>query len=388
MSWLPWSWQSPQWLWLLLVLLIPLLIHLLQRSAPREITFAAVHWLQRRQPRSWKRLQLRDTWLLCLRLLLLALLVALLATPLLEQREEAGPLLLVDPAVTLSELGAFTESKGPFAQILWLQAQPTPVADSDRRVHDSWHSLSTLAAEPRYRRAHILLDPDTATGYRALRYSPHWQWHTTASTGSDSIEDHTPTPSIAIIGEAPAWLAPALQQLGESGTARLEPQLLSDPGLLDPQKFDWLLYNRPGLLPEAALSFVRAGGLLLSDSSVTNPETLNFVPLADDGGPSREAVALGRGSWLRYRGNWQDAAFFRRTRLPEQLWLQWSQQDWPLQAAQQPRWPAGKPRGLPVADSEVTPDSREPLRQPLLLALLLVLLAERALTLSRRQIHG
>ncbi|WP_237062412.1 BatA domain-containing protein [Microbulbifer zhoushanensis] len=385
MSWLPWSWQSPQWLWLLLALLIPLLIHLLQRSAPREITFAAAHWLQQRQPQSWKRLQLRDTGLLCLRLLLLALLAALLAIPLLQQRENTGALLLVDPAVEPAELAAFSEAQGPFARVLWLQPRPQPVASSSPESRDSWNSLSALAAEPRYRHAHILLDTGaSAAGYRALRYSPHWQWHRTG----ENTPAAPPAPPMAIMGEAPPWLGPALQELAETGTAQLEPQALADPGQLDPQQFQWLLYNRPGPLPEAVQAFVRAGGLLVSDSSVTPAGTLDFVPLGGDGGPAREAAALGRGSWLRYRGNWQDEAFYRRTDLPALLWQQWSQQDWPLQAQLQPHWPAGKPPGIPVADSEVAAAAREPLQQPLLLALLLVLLAERALTLSRRQVHG
>ncbi|KUJ83022.1 hypothetical protein AVO43_10790 [Microbulbifer sp. ZGT114] len=375
-------------MWLLLALLIPLLIHLLQRSAPREITFAAAHWLQRRQPQSWKRLQLRDIGLLCLRLLLLALLSALLATPLLEKRDQTGALLLVDPAVARGELDSFTEARGPFAQVLWLQPRPQPVASTDPRGYDSWNSLSTLATEPRYRRAHILLHRDTASGYRALDYSPHWQWHTAGITESGATGNPPATPSIAIIGEAPAWLAPALQQLADTGTARLEPQALADPGQLDPEEFDWLLYSRPGPLPEAVQAFVRSGGLLISDDSVTTGQTVDFVPLVDDGGPTRAAAALGRGSWLRYRDSWQDQSFYRRARLPQQLWQQWSRQDWPLQSEQQPRWPAGEPPGRPVADSEVATAAREPLQQPLLLALLLMLLAERALTLSRRRVDG
>ncbi|SDK45469.1 BatA domain-containing protein [Microbulbifer yueqingensis] len=387
MQWPDWSgfWQSPQWLWLALVFLVPLVIHLLQRSAPREITFAAARWLQERQPQSWKRLQLRDRWLLALRLLLLATLVALVAGPLREPGGDRGSVLLVDPRIEAGELDSFLQQTEGFDRTLWLQPQPQPVTSTEPHTGDLWHSLSSLAAQPEFRDAHILLRSGVnAGGYRALRYSPHWQWHTLQEAGDYPV----PTPVMAVIGDQPHWLEPMLQQLADSGEARPEIRTMADAAALDPREADWLLYNRPGALPESARRFARGGGLLITDERVTPTADPGFAALTGDPGPARQAAALGRGSWLRYRGDWDDSAFYRRPELPEQLWHQWTRQDWPLHAAARPRWSVGQLPGAPVPDEQVATPARAPLEQPLLLALLVLLLVERAVTLSRRRADG
>ena len=65
----------------LIALLVPLVIHLLRRSAARDIPFAALDWLMARTPPR-RRFRLDQRLLLAVRMLLIALLAALLAEPL------------------------------------------------------------------------------------------------------------------------------------------------------------------------------------------------------------------------------------------------------------------------------------------------------------------
>ncbi|MCX2830318.1 BatA domain-containing protein [Microbulbifer thermotolerans] len=373
------QWLSPQWLWLLGALAIPLLIHLFRRNASREITFAAVQWLEKKRS-SRKRLLLRDKWLLLLRMLLLALLALLLSQPLWrDQSPTDGNILLVDPRIEEAQLKEFLKQAPPFAESFWLQAEPIPVSEPQPQPVDLWKTLSTLATAGKFRRAHILLrSAQNPAGHSALQVSPHWQWHTleTAQTESAAV-----LPRLALLGPEPPWLAAALQQLRDTKAPQLELQKLETIEAANASEQDWLIYNNAGPLPAALEEFVRAGGLLITDQRVRAQPEMHFVEIAGDKGP--QAAALGRGSWLRYTQDWHQEAFFRRPALPENLWQQWFEQDWALQTQHRGLWSAAAPPGIAVPDTEVQGSHWVSLSQWLLLALVLLLALERCIALAR-----
>lgn len=382
MQWLSPQWLSPEWFGLLPVLALPIIVHLFRRKAVQEITFAAAHWLQQKPNRSVRRLQLRDRTLLCLRLFLLALLIVLLAAPQLRQpTPDSTSTLLVDPRVSAQQLQAFLADSAPFSRILWLQPSPHPVSDSRPAEPDLWRALSVLAEHPGYRRAQILLAAaHNPSGFEALRISPHWQWH---SVEPGNTSDLSAAPTLAVMGSAPAWLEPALAQLSATTQAELSLEIIDLPENLTPDGngIDWLIYNTAGELPTEVRGFVEAGGLLITDQRTRSFANVEFRTLP--GNPQAEAAALGRGSWLRYRADWENPEFFRDNTLPERMWRDWFQQDWQLQTHSRGTWAIANPPGVAVADTEVAQSLWINPQRQLLLAFLLLLALERLLALSR-----
>ncbi|WP_250460454.1 BatA domain-containing protein [Microbulbifer litoralis] len=377
MQWLYASWLSPHWLWLLGALSIPLLVHLLRRRSPRQITFAAAHWLLPKHRRSQKRWLLRDKPLLALRLLLIALLVLALAQPLLPRDAGDGSgLLLVDPRVGRTELREFLAGRDDIARAEWLQRQPRSIDAPRPPAPDLWRTLGTLAARAEYRRAQILLrNAQNPSGYRLLETSPHWQWH---ALQRERHTDNT-VPQIAVLGPEPQWLRPAIDAIAEQSLSQVALQPLHSAATLDPRQQDWLIYNNAGELPAAVRAFVEGGGLLISDRRVQSAQ----VPFTAVDGQRLEAAAIGRGSWLRYRDDWHSAGFYHRADLPRRLWREWSAQDWARQADGRPRWSIDAPPARQLPDTAVTPARPEPLSPTLLIALALLLALERLLALRR-----
>ncbi len=88
----------PSALLALAALLLPLLVHLVRQTERTRMSFAAMRWLvARAQPR--RRPRFNEWLLLLVRLLLLALLALWLAQPLLFERADARPWLVVHPAI-------------------------------------------------------------------------------------------------------------------------------------------------------------------------------------------------------------------------------------------------------------------------------------------------
>ena len=380
------QWLSPEWLGLLPVLAVPIVVHLFRRKAVQEITFAAAHWLQQKPNRSLRRLQLRERVLLCLRLMLLALLVVMLAAPQVQQSIAGStPTLLVDPRVSSQQLQAFLAASRPFSRIQWLELSPRPVSEKRPTAPNLWRALSGLAEYPAYRRAHILLAAaKNPSGFEALRVSPHWQWHAVEPENKLGLPS---APTLALLGSAPVWLEPALQQVSATTQPELSLRWIDgtespDASTLDATRIDWLIYNTAGELPPQVRDFVTSGGLLITDQRVSNAANMEFQVLPER--PQVEAAALGRGSWLRYRTDWDNPEFFRDRTLPQQLWRDWFQQDGQLQARSRGNWAIANPPGIAVADSEIPQSLWINPQRHLLLAFLLLLTLERLLALSRR----
>ncbi|MEX2961927.1 BatA domain-containing protein [Microbulbifer sp. TYP-18] len=374
------QWLTPQWLWLLSLLAVPVAVHLLRRRARREITFAAAHWLEQKSSRSLRRLLLREPWLLLLRLAALTSLVLLAAAPQLQQQVAAPPsTLLVDPRISQQALQQFLQQSEAPERIEWLHTVPRPIADERPPAENLWHSLSALAYSPRYRYATILLaQADNPTGFTALRSSPHWQWRV---AGAESDAEVFTPPRIGLIGEAPAWLEPVIDQLAATTATGLSLRKLVGIEALADTGTDWLIYNLPGPLPEEVRRFIGTGGLLITDTRVSDDSRLAFQILST--AERMEAAPYGRGSWLRYRGDWHSGEFFTDYALPEKLWRAWYQQDWQLQHSGIGTWSVASPPSIVVDDEEISPWVWQGYQRQLLMLFVALLALERVLVLSR-----
>jgi hypothetical protein len=109
----------------LAALAIPLLIHLLRRSAQRPVDFAALRWISARQ-RPQRRLVLDEKLLLGLRLLVLAMLALFLAQPVWREAPSARAWVAVVPGVELASARALALPEQ--AEWRWLAPGFPPVA--------------------------------------------------------------------------------------------------------------------------------------------------------------------------------------------------------------------------------------------------------------------
>lgn len=382
---------SAPWMWLGLAGIIPLALHWLQRGSNREIAFAASRWLTQQPQQRWRRLQLREKFLLLLRLLLIALLTILLAQPMLTTHDSGYQRILVDPTLSREDARTFVASRlapdlGHPSEysLFWLASPPRPLSDPPPRTWSAdvrWQTLTALAGHPALRNAHVLL-PARAGQVRdpVLRTSPGWQWH--------QLEVDSERPpvglTLAIIGQAPAWLTPMLAQLSQDGEAVPEARKLNGTQEVETSPPDWLIYAETGELPPVLVAFIRDGGLLITDSRVTADQMRSWDTdkSVTNTAHAYHLRALGRGSWLQYSGSWDSAGFFRDNHFPATIWRQWRQLDWPLQRQARAQWTPGQ---LPA--QEVAADKETTGHLPLALWSLLIALAsllglERVIALS------
>ncbi|WKD49478.1 BatA domain-containing protein [Microbulbifer spongiae] len=389
MLWINLFFQSPQWLWLFAALAIPIAIHLLRRSNPQQISFAAVQWIQRYAQSRARRPVVDNKWLLLLRLLLVALLVLLLAQPLIKRAlypQEA--VILVDPGLAAADANAFIHSSLPQLaevkhKVLWLSPETAEITSPPPQYTDLWKTLSRLSHRADLRRAHILLANDTfPASHRALQISPHWQWH---SLHRPSTVQSPILPRIAVMGKAPSWWTPVLEDWRDT-MPQLSVKTLEPEAAPKAQQTDWLIYTGSTPLPQTVMDFVSSGGLLITDKHTQGPDNFNFATV--DRNPLVQAAPVGRGSWLRYGSDWHSAEFYRRANLPDDLWQQWSAQDWPLQHRNRSQWSGNTAIGIPVTDSAVERHRSEPLQSWLIAALLILLALERLLALTQPPAHA
>ncbi|WP_299941080.1 BatA domain-containing protein [uncultured Microbulbifer sp.] len=384
MLWINAFFQSPQWLWLFAALAIPIAIHLLRRSNPQQIPFAALQWVQRYAQSRARQPVVDNKWLLLLRLLVVTLLALLLGQPLIKRNiypQEA--VVLVDPRIEAIDANAFIHRSLPQLaeadhKVLWLSPETTAVTSPPPQNIDLWKTLTLLSRRADLRRAYILLINNAfPASHRALRTSPHWQWH---SLDKPATTKGPVLPRVAVMGKVPNWWAPVLEDW-RGAMPELLVQTLEQEAALSAQETDWLVYAGPAPLPQTVMDFVADGGLLITDKSIQPPDHLDFVTV-DQSYPV-QAAPMGRGSWLRYGIDWHSAEFYQRAELPDYLWQQWSAQDWPLQHRNRGQWSGMNPMGIPVVDSAVGNRRAEQLQPWLIAALLMLLTLERLLALSR-----
>jgi len=99
LSWL--GWATPAWLAALSALAVPIAIHLLSRGRQRRLAVGSVAWMSAAETVRARRLRLSRWWLLLLRCLVLATVIAALAVPrwALPAKPSTGRWLLLGPEV-------------------------------------------------------------------------------------------------------------------------------------------------------------------------------------------------------------------------------------------------------------------------------------------------
>jgi len=75
------NFSNPIWLWALLALVVPLLIHLINLGKPKAIPFGSLLWLPQKNTKLSRQIKFQKKWLWLIRSLLFMLIAALIAYP-------------------------------------------------------------------------------------------------------------------------------------------------------------------------------------------------------------------------------------------------------------------------------------------------------------------
>src|SRR6056297_290528 len=94
------SFLQPTYLWGLLSILVPLVIHLLNKGDVKTVKVGSVRYLAEQEPKQTRRVKLNELLLLFLRMLLLVFLVLAVAEPVLKSQNKNVPLTyLIEPSL-------------------------------------------------------------------------------------------------------------------------------------------------------------------------------------------------------------------------------------------------------------------------------------------------
>lgn len=302
---------APAALAALAALLVPLLIHLARRSEQRPTDFAALRWL-RQKPKPRHRLRFDELPLLLLRLLLLALLGAWLARPVLDGSASHAPWVAVVPGVDAAT--AREAVTDPDARLRWLAPdapgldQPAPAG-----LQPVASLLRQLDAELPPQVALTVLVPEVLQGVDAQRprLSRAVDWRvlpgampmpgraSPAAVPRLSVR-HAPDRQAGVRylrAAAGAW-QPARDERDGPAAAAFSAGPVDAP--LDAGTH-WLAWLAPGPLPPAVEAWIADGGVALVDADATfEADVATVVPWRDGTGrPLIEEVSRGKGRVLR-----------------------------------------------------------------------------------------
>lgn len=105
------NWLNPIALWGLAALAIPILIHLWSKNKTKEIPFGSIRFLKESSTLQSKKIQISELPILFLRLLILALVVALMANFITQQKVESHKAVLLGKGIELPK--AYTDQEIP-----------------------------------------------------------------------------------------------------------------------------------------------------------------------------------------------------------------------------------------------------------------------------------
>ena len=297
-------WLFPAGLAALAALLLPLLIHLARRDQQHLIDFAALRWLSAK-PRPRRRIRFDEWPLLLVRLLLIALLAALLARPALLGLRDDTPRIAVLPGVELAKARAVAGAEE--ATWLWL-APGFPRIDENTSAPDTRQAIASLLREldatlPPEAPLTVIV-PAVTQGWDAQRLqlsrSVRWQ-----------PVDSTPAASTAIIAKAPQLqVRHDAEGAAQARYLHAVNQAWHPDGALDSgndeQAFSdnnavrvWLS-GKP--LPADLRTWSARGGTLLVDARLPVPQGAQRSPRWHDeaGNLLLEWVGDGNHHWLRW----------------------------------------------------------------------------------------
>lgn len=376
--------------------LVPLLIHLRRRSEQQRTAFAALRWLPvRARPRS--RLRFEEWPLLLIRLLLLAALALLLASPVLHGGPQSKRWVVVAPGADHATLAKRDDA----SEYRWLApgfpALDTPAPAVRQPVGSLLRELDAILPE---RTALTVVVPAVLDGADAVRPVLHrsvqWQVVGDRVASSATLPPATARPALAVRhaegsadaarylrAAAIAWQVAAEPSRSTSSSPSVTPDV-GDLTLALPAIERPLAWLAPGPLPARLHDWIDKGGTALVDAATDIPAMQrDGIPLWRDenGDVLVRGLALGRGRVLQWTRpltpdampNILDPTF------PEQLWSLFAP------AAAPPARIAANDYA-PVTGASAWPEIPRDL-QPWLLVLIALLFAiERWIASGRREV--
>jgi hypothetical protein len=335
------AFATPAWLAALAALAVPLAIHLWSHRARRPIRVGSLRLLSGVPPAAARALQLRDPWLLALRLAMLAALALSLADPywapraprpvtwallseealnnreLIDSLRDAGAeLRLLEAGITLLSDGSGQVADGS------AQSAPGPLPSAichPRSVCHLPHYWSLLSEADRLAppgTRFVVAAPLVADRFRGTRpaIAAAVTWRDVRVDGPPVLPPAAAPPRRVVI-LADAWrrddaryLEAAIRAAAQATDipARVGRGSPADAAALTPEA-DWIVWLASDEAPRAVRERVRAGAVLFTlvgrDTLATRPTVVRFAA-ADAGTPlSRRAPFDGRGTAV-----WSDAA--------------------------------------------------------------------------------
>ena len=138
----------PAYLWGLLALSLPILVHLFNRRRPRPLAFGAIEFVLRSQQRRVRRLRLRQILLLALRCLLIAGVALALSRPSLEPRGAQAAVARGPQATALVIDASLSMRYRRGSQTLFVRARSEALAALDRLGPDEPATVALCAGNP------------------------------------------------------------------------------------------------------------------------------------------------------------------------------------------------------------------------------------------------
>ena len=375
--------------------LVPLLVHLRRRSEQQRTAFAALRWLPARaRPRS--RLRFEEWPLLLVRLLLLAALALLLASPVLFGGPQPKRWVVVAPGVDRAAVAtrdADVEYRWLAPNFPALDSTPPPAPQSAGSL------LRELDATLPARTALTVLVPATLDGADAVRPKLHRavQWQVVAGTATPATPQPHPIarPLLAVRyaeeradaarylrAVAIAWqVAVSPKGSGDSKPAARDVGTVTQPLPPTDRPLAWVA---SGPLPEPLRDWIDKGGTALVDAATEVPDMQrSAVPLWRDesGDVLVRGMKLGHGRILQWTRPLAPEAMplVLEPAFPEQLWTLFA----PAPAS--PTRIAAADYA-PLTGAPASPERPRDL-QPWLLALVaLLFLIERWIASGRREV--
>ncbi|HBD19025.1 MAG TPA: hypothetical protein DC063_02265 [Arenimonas sp.] len=269
----------------LLGLALPLLVHLARREEQVPTMFAALRWLQaRRKPQ--RRFRLEEFLLLALRLLLVAGLALLLASPFLRGATGAPAWVLVHPALDPAQV-----ERNPETPAHWLApgfpplegpapATDVPVASLLRQADGELAAATALT---------VWL-PARVTGFdrERPRLSRAVDWRVLPTPAAAAPEASNATPFALAIRHAPdradqaRWLRAAQKAWQVAAGADAPAGDAAIAGTPLPDKVQAVAWLAPGELPPELRAWIEAGGTALIAHDAIWPITGGGTATHDD----------------------------------------------------------------------------------------------------------
>jgi hypothetical protein len=376
--------------------LVPLLIHLRRRSEQQRTAFAALRWLPARaRPRS--RLRFEEWPLLLVRLLLLAALALLLASPVLYGGPQSKRWVVVAPGIDMSAV----TKRDNATEYRWLAPGfPTLATPAPATRQPVGSLLRELDATLPARTAVTVLVPAVLDGADAVRpvlhRSVHWQVVEGESKASAPAPQATPRPLLAVRhaeestealrylrATAIAWqmaTAPSDDARESEAPARDIAPLTQPLPAID-RPLAWLA---PGPLPTHLRAWIDKGGTALVDAATEVPDMQrDGAPLWRDeaGDVLVRGVTLGNGRVLQWTRPLTPEAIpvLLDPTFPERLWSL-------LAPAATPPARIAAADYAPSAGARTWPEIPRDLQPWLLLLIAILFVIERWIANGRREV--